>query len=120
MIIAMQVRNSMEEFHCKYLSDDQMRELNPIVRNAIYQAIRSSYLVRNGLNDDQHLVGLAEIHRWLVMVPNYWEPPEERKAVSPEVAQTFAEETLENRVLLGTDKSQRAALDFVTQLREHF
>ncbi len=119
MIIAMHVRNSMEEFHCKYLSDDQMRELNPIVRNAIYQAIRSSYLVRNGLNEDQQLIGLADVHRWLLMVPNYWEPPEERKAVSPDVAQ-FAEETLEKRVPFRTDKSQRAALDFVTQLREHF
>ena len=39
MLIAAVVRNSMEDFHCKYLSDAQMKELNPIIRNAIYTAL---------------------------------------------------------------------------------
>lgn len=34
--LAAYVRYHMEEFHGKYLSDDQMRELNPIIRNAIF------------------------------------------------------------------------------------
>ena len=38
-LIAALVRNSMENFHCKYLSDAQMKELNPIIRNAIYTAM---------------------------------------------------------------------------------
>jgi hypothetical protein len=38
-IIAVVVRNSMEDFHCKYLSDAQMKELNPLIRNAIYTAL---------------------------------------------------------------------------------
>ena len=29
----------MEDFHCKYLTDLQMKELNPIIRNAIYTAL---------------------------------------------------------------------------------
>ena len=29
-LIAAVVRNSMEDFHCKHLSDAQMKELNPI------------------------------------------------------------------------------------------
>ena len=33
--VAMVIRNAMEEFHCKYLSDEQMKELNPIIRNAV-------------------------------------------------------------------------------------
>jgi ribonuclease HIII len=37
--IAIVVRNAMEDFHCKHLSDEQMQELNPIIRNAIYTAI---------------------------------------------------------------------------------
>jgi len=37
--IAIVVRNSMEDFHYKYLTDEQMKELNPIIRNAIYRAI---------------------------------------------------------------------------------
>jgi len=38
-LIAGVVRNKMEDFHCKYLSDEQMEELNPIIRNAIYTAL---------------------------------------------------------------------------------
>ena len=37
--IAIVVRNAMEDFHRRYLSDEQMAELNPIIRNAIYTAI---------------------------------------------------------------------------------
>ena len=37
--IAIVVRNAMEDFHCKHLSDEQMKELNPIIRNAIYTAL---------------------------------------------------------------------------------
>lgn len=35
MFLAMVVRNAMEDFHHKYLTDEQMKELNPIIRNAI-------------------------------------------------------------------------------------
>ena len=31
MYIAMAVRNAMEDYHCEHLSDEQMKELNPIV-----------------------------------------------------------------------------------------
>lgn len=34
--IAVYLRNKIEDFHVKYLSDDQMRVLNPLIRNAIY------------------------------------------------------------------------------------
>lgn len=34
--VAYYVRNGIENFHVKYLSDKQMRELNPLIRNAIY------------------------------------------------------------------------------------
>jgi len=37
--IAMVIRNAMEDFHCKHLSDTQMKELNPLIRNAIYTAL---------------------------------------------------------------------------------
>jgi len=34
-LIAAYVRNNIEDFHCKYLTDAQMKELNPLIRNAI-------------------------------------------------------------------------------------
>lgn len=34
--IAVHLRNGIEDFHWKYLSDSNMREINPKIRNAIY------------------------------------------------------------------------------------
>lgn len=34
--IAALIRNKLEDFHVSYLSDTQMRELNPLIRNAIF------------------------------------------------------------------------------------
>jgi len=39
MTEGMVVRNATEEFHAEHLTDEQMRELNPIIRNAIYTAL---------------------------------------------------------------------------------
>ncbi|MBC8457308.1 MAG: hypothetical protein H8D67_04845 [Deltaproteobacteria bacterium] len=43
MYIAMVVRNTMEVFHCGHLSDEQMKELNPIGRNAICTALHAFF-----------------------------------------------------------------------------
>jgi hypothetical protein len=42
MYIAMVIRNAMEDFHVKHLSDRQVKELNPIIRNAVYTALYTS------------------------------------------------------------------------------
>src|SRR5687767_7876176 len=39
--IAIVVRNAMEDYHVKHLSDEQMKELNPIIRNAIATALHA-------------------------------------------------------------------------------
>ena len=39
------IRNQIEDFHVRYLSDDQMKSLNPLIRGAIY-----SFLVDFGDN----------------------------------------------------------------------
>jgi predicted DNA-binding protein YlxM (UPF0122 family) len=60
-LIAANVRNNMEDFHCKYLSDTQMKELNPLIRDAIYTA----------------MVNMTEkpeyINHYHQHVPPYWE-----------------------------------------------
>lgn len=68
--IAMVIRNAMEDFHHQNLSDKQMKELNPIIRNAIYTAIYSyeSYGKSDRLRD------FVEFH--LMSIPKYWEEPE--------------------------------------------
>ena len=61
-LIAAVVRNSMENFHVKYLSDKQMEELNPIIRNAIYTAI-----VKMRENP------MSMYAYYQMYVPDYWE-----------------------------------------------
>lgn len=48
--IAYYIRNAIEDFHVEYLSDEQMRQLNPLIRNAIY-----SFLIDYG--DDYTNIG---------------------------------------------------------------
>jgi hypothetical protein len=68
--IAMAVRNAMEDFHSKHLSDKQMKELNPIIRNAIATALYAmEHAEVNPLAKTYILYNCR-------MIPNYWEPPE--------------------------------------------
>jgi len=60
-LIAAAVRNNIEDFHIKYLSDAQMKELNPLIRNAIYSALIRLY------EDPDYATFLAQY------VPAYWE-----------------------------------------------
>lgn len=61
-LIASYVRNNIEDFHCKFLNDDQMKELNPLIRNAIYTAL---------IDFDNFLIS-AYLHS-VMYVPKYWE-----------------------------------------------
>lgn len=68
--IAMVVRNAMEDFHVAHLSDEQMRELNPIVRNAIYTALHALRRV------DSDPASRSYVEFALLLIPKYWEEPE--------------------------------------------
>ena len=61
--IAAHIRMYMEDFHCKHLSDEQMKELNPIIRNAIY-----TFLVDEAENDSMDISGVCALN-----LPSYWE-----------------------------------------------
>jgi len=61
-LIAAIIRNQMEDFHCKYLSDKQMKELNPIIRNSVYTALVN-------LKDNPELM----YNYYKMFVPDYWE-----------------------------------------------
>ena len=68
--IAMVVRNAMEDFHCEHLSDDQMKELNPIIRNAICTALHAFN------NYDKADAAARFVDFNFCMIPKYWETPE--------------------------------------------
>jgi hypothetical protein len=64
------VRNAMEGFHINYLTDEQMKELNPIIRNAVYTALYA-HAVRETSSRAQQFIS-----EHLTRIPDYWEKPE--------------------------------------------
>lgn len=63
-LIAMYVRNHMEDFHADYLSDEQMKELNPLIRNAIYTAI---------VDIEERRPVTSQLLYNVLLIPEYWE-----------------------------------------------
>ena len=61
--VAAYVRMNMEDFHCKHLSDEQMKELNPIIRNAIY-----TFLIDER---DKNTISISSVCK--LNLPSYWE-----------------------------------------------
>lgn len=70
MFLAMVVRNAMEDFHCEHLTDKQMEELNPIIRNAICTGLHA--VKRCGESEGAR----AYVKFQLQLIPKYWESPE--------------------------------------------
>ena len=68
--ISMVIRNAMEDFHTKHLSDAQMKELNPLIRNAVYTALYTIQYFEKSDKAKTFLNYQAE------MIPEYWEEPE--------------------------------------------
>ena len=70
VFLAMVVRNAMEDFHVKHLTDEQMRELNPIIRNAIYTGLQA--LRHSGRSEGAR----SFVNFQQMLIPKYWEQPE--------------------------------------------
>lgn len=68
--IAIVVRNAMESFHVKHLSDAEMRELNPIIRNATFTALHAARL--RGISETARGLRDSQLQR----IPPYSESPE--------------------------------------------
>ena len=62
--------NAMEDFHTKYLTDKQMKELNPLIRNAVYTALYAMQYHEDSLRIREFMSSRGE------MIPGYWEEPE--------------------------------------------
>lgn len=68
-IIAMEVRNSMEDYQVKYLTDEQMQELNPIIRNAVYSALTLLKYAGDDTDLKRNQNAIVSVSRLLMMVP---------------------------------------------------
>jgi hypothetical protein len=79
MYIARVVRDAMEDFHVAHLSDDQMAELNPLIRQGIFDAL----VIMARANDHRDPLALAAITAMTFQAPpDYWEAPDRDHAVS--------------------------------------
>jgi predicted DNA-binding protein YlxM (UPF0122 family) len=97
MLIAMHVRNAMEDFHVEHLSDSQMAELNPIIRNAIYDMLWAmSDRVEKSAVERKVAAELINFQRMLL--PNYWEQPQLTEEVI-ELVTRYAQEAQEATTL---------------------
>jgi len=70
MFLAMVVRNAMEDFHHEYLTDEQMKELNPIIRNAICTGLHALRYC------DKSEGARSYVNFHTLCIPQYWEPPD--------------------------------------------
>jgi hypothetical protein len=68
--VAMVVRTAMDDFYMKYLSDEQMKELNSVIRNAVFTALYA----RQTSSQSPRAKYFVDYHR--AMIPRYWEEPE--------------------------------------------
>ena len=68
--IAMVVRNAMEDFHHDHLSDEQMKQPNPIIRNAVCTALHAF----ENYEDSPQARQFMDFS--FMLIPKYWEPPE--------------------------------------------
>lgn len=70
ILIAAAIRNAMEDFHGKHLSDEQMAELNPIIRNAVFTTLTAMRLSIHGNQSAKQFMNFT--HQ---TIPPYWEQP---------------------------------------------
>ncbi len=92
MMIAMTVRNNMEDFHCEHLLDDQMKELNPIIRNAIYTTLHA---LKNYAKSDG---ARAFCNFQKQLIPDYWEAPKLMKDYTHTVKRYKRDKNQESRL----------------------
>lgn len=83
MLIAMNVRNHMEDFHVKHLTDAQMKELNPLIRNAIYEMLQLLAEMNAGNLKAQRAVEFI----WS-SIPQCWESPRLKKEIKRWLAES--------------------------------
>ena len=67
--VAMVIRNALEDFHCQHLSDEQMKQLNPIIRDAVCTALHAFE------NCESSPQAREFVDFNFMLIPKYWEKP---------------------------------------------
>ena len=68
LMVSMHIRESMEGFHAEYLDDGQMKELNQIIRQAVFDVL---FCLRQAPQ-----LSSKPIRQLVLAIPYYWEIPD--------------------------------------------
>jgi len=66
MIISVAIRNNIEGFHIKHIPNEHMKELNTLIRDAVYSTILC-------FKGDEHDTKMQQYLK--TSIPKYWENP---------------------------------------------
>jgi len=75
LIISKYIRDEIEDFHGKYLSDEQMKELNPIIRQALFNILTIFDISQTPETCDYKLAAQDLVNGLKQTLPDYWELP---------------------------------------------
>lgn len=70
LLMAVFVRNALEDFHVQHLNDEQMHELNVAVRSGLSRGVKFLEEGANSPTSEAYFELLVE------QIPSYWELPE--------------------------------------------
>lgn len=69
------IKNEMENFHWKHLSEEQMKELNPIIRQAVYNILVYLQLAETDELNLDKIAAQEIIDFQKLLLPDYCELP---------------------------------------------
>ncbi len=75
-LIAISVRNELEDIHSQHISDELMPDINRAIRRGIYLSLRNLFLLMNAKRVDDYDRAKALIWFLLMVLPDYWEDTE--------------------------------------------
>src|SRR5438067_2205422 len=75
-LIVKYIRDEMEDFHCDHLSDDQMKELNPIIRQALFNIFMFWEISQTPEDTEYKLAAKDLLCGTKQTIPDYWELPD--------------------------------------------
>jgi hypothetical protein len=75
-LIAISVRNELEDIHSRHISDELMPDINRAIRRGIYLTLRNLFILTNAKHVDDYNRAKALIWFLLMVLPDYWEDTE--------------------------------------------
>ena len=79
LLVAIYVRDALEDFHTEHINDAQMKELNMIIRQSLYDIVS---IIED---DDRNQKILSYL---VAQIPDYWEVPADGYSITSQAHQS--------------------------------